>query len=396
MTRGVMAGMGRRAFLAGVGAMAACARRSTGADAGASAEASTDAGASTFALFDAFPSLARSLPRVALGSFPSAIEDASSIVDGAPAWIKRDDDFTRAESYDGSEAARLFGGGKLRKLEFFFGEARAKGARTMVTFGGVGSNQALATAILGRAFGFDVHLYLAPQPPSSLTTSNLGADAATHATMRLFSSVMEAEAQAAREAAGDATLYAIPPGGTTPLGTIGWVNAGMEIASDVRAKTIDAPKRIYVALGLGGTTTGLAIGCALAGLSTEIVAVRASNLTTVSAATLRSIHDRTVAFLRARDASFPAISFDATRVRIDGRFVGRGYGFPTAAGDDAIERARSRQGWSLDPVYTGKALAALIADADAGARDPVLFWNTASSRPVPHAAVVDPFRKFLG
>jgi D-cysteine desulfhydrase len=194
----------------------------------------------------------------------------------------------------------------------------------------------------------------------------------------------------------DPTLYAIPPGGTTPLGTLGFVNAGLEIAEDVRAGRLPAPRSIYVALGLGGTAVGLGLGCAVAELRTEIVAVRASNPATVRASTLRSIHDDTVAFVRALDPSFPVVSFHDANVRIDGRFVGRGYGFPTAAGDDAMARAQRLEEWALDPVYTGKALAAVLGDARANASETVLFWNTASSRPVARAVVPDAFRRFAG
>jgi 1-aminocyclopropane-1-carboxylate deaminase/D-cysteine desulfhydrase-like pyridoxal-dependent ACC family enzyme len=103
---------------------------------------------------------------------------------------------------------------------------------------------------------------------------------------------------------------------------------------------------------------------------------------------LRAIHDETIAFALARDASFPTLPFAEARVRIDGRFLGPGYGFPTRAGNDAIEHART-EGWDLDPVYTGKAFAAFLADAHQGG--PALFWNTASSRPLPTADVPPPF-----
>jgi D-cysteine desulfhydrase len=379
----------RRAFLLGAGAMLGCSRR---------VEAPPDAApvvvppplppprgpTSVYALFDAFPALGKSIARIELAQFPSPIERAKKLL-GDRLYVKRDDDFTRSPSFQaGFEAARTFGGGKVRKLELFFGEARALGKREIVTFGGVGSNQALAAALLGRMLGFAVKLYLAPQPPSVLTTKNLAGDAASGAEMRLFPSVVLAQA-----AAAGSDAYLIPPGGTTPLGTIGFVNAGLELAADVRAGKMPAPKRVYVALGLGGTAVGLAIGCELGGLATEIVAVRASNPTTVSDATLRSIHDDTLAFMRARDASIPKVE---ARVRIEGGFVGDGYGVPTRAGDDAVERARAAEGWSLDPVYTGKALAALLADAAAG---PTLFWNTQSSRPVPEAPVPAAFARFM-
>lgn len=349
--------------------------------------------ASKHALFDAYPSLARALARIELGRFPSQVEVARGIGDGI--FVKRDDDFTRSASWDPScDVARIFGGGKVRKLELFFGEARALGKRRLVTTGGVGSNQALAVALLGRALGFEVAMFLAPQPASDLTAKNLAADAASRAEMRLEGSVHEAHARALREAKERGDTYVIPPGGTPPLGTLGFVNAGLELADDVAAGRLPAPRRLYVALGLGGTAAGLGIGCALGGLDTEIVAVRTSGPSTVTAATLRAIHDETIAFARARDPSFPALSFARAHVRIDGRFLGGGYGVPTDAGRRAIARGE-REGWSLDPVYTGKAFAALLDDERTGGDGGALFWNTASSRPLVGAAVPAPFDRFL-
>ncbi len=397
--------VGRRAFLVGGGVLVGCARgregelRATPAETRESTSTSPigEGARATYALFDAYPSLPSGLPRSELGRFPSPIEPAKKLLEDGRLWIKRDDDFTRSASWQPAfELARAYGGGKVRKLELYFGEARAQGKRRIITFGGVGSNQALATALLGHALGFSVGLYLAPQPQSLLTTKNLAADAAALAELRLFESVWQGEAEAAREAKASGDVYVIPPGGTTPLGTLGFVSAGLELAADVRAGKMPAPKRVYVALGLGGTAAGLGIGCAAGGLTTEIVGVRASNPATVTEGRLRAIHDETIAFLRARDASFPAVTFADAHVRIDGRFVGAGYGVPTAAGNDAVARAQEAEGWELEPVYTGKAMAALLADAAAAKETgAVLFWHTASSRPVAQGTVPAAFRRFL-
>jgi D-cysteine desulfhydrase len=410
--------LGRRAFLAGSSLVLGCGRvpRTTelppppgeiaaahavnGPDATTGAIVTPAAEArSVHALFDAYPALAASLPRVELGWFPSAIEPATSLLDDGRLWIKRDDDFSRSASCPSSlELARAFGGGKVRKLELYFGEAIALGKRRIVTCGGVGSNQALAAALLGRALGFSVRLHLAPQPRSTLTAKNLAGDAAAHAEMRMFETVGEGLAQARRDAQKDGDTYVIPPGGTTPLGTLGFVSAGLELAEDVRAGRVPAPRRIYVALGLGGSAVGLGIGCALGGLRTEIVAVRTSSPGSVTASTLRAIHAETIAFARARDPRIEAVTPEDTNVRIDGRFVGAGYGAPSRQGDAAMARAEQTEGWALDPVYTGKALAALLDDAGAVASSrvdgPLLFWNTMSSRPFAVAPVPAAFQGY--
>ncbi|MBS2011611.1 MAG: pyridoxal-phosphate dependent enzyme [Deltaproteobacteria bacterium] len=419
---------GRRTFLAATGLFLGCgrhadpprARHTTSTDEldaarrdphasslDASVDASDDASApdapapapaprSVFALFEAYPALAKNIPRIELGWYPSRVERADTLAPDGRLFVKRDDDFSRARTCPETfELARRFGGGKVRKLEAYLGEARARGARRLITSGGIGSNQALAVARLGPALGFSVEVHLTPQPLSTLTTKNLGADAATGAEMVLFESVSEGHARAVEAAKNDRSVYVIPPGGTTPLGTLGFVSAGLELAADVRANRLPEPARLYVALGLGGSAAGLAIGCALGGLSTEVIAVRTSNPGTVTPATLSRIHDETLAFLRARDATVPSLAASATKIRIDPRFVGGGYGAPTTAGDQALARAREAESWDLDPVYTGKALAALFEDRRAGARGELLFWNTMSSRPVESSAVPSAFQRYV-
>jgi D-cysteine desulfhydrase len=137
------------------------------------------------------------------------------------------------------------------------------------------------------------------------------------------------------------------------------------------------------------------MGCAIGSLDTEIVAVRASNPSTASLATLASIVAETTRFARALDPTFPPLTGSSIKLRIDGRFVGRGYGAPSREGNDAVALANRAAGWQLDPVYTGKALAALIADAKVAPDGPWLFWNTQSSRPLARAPVPEAFRAFV-
>jgi D-cysteine desulfhydrase len=399
----------RRSFLVGAAFVLGCDRHGAGPGSAPSSSASSaakepsavpgpalalpptaEAGAE-LELFRRFPALASRVPRVPLGRLPSRVESAEVLAReiGLEALlVKRDDDL-----------ADVVGGGKVRKLELLLGEARHQGKTSVVTFGGVGSNQAVATALLGRELGLSVRLCLAPQPSSSLVTANLGADAASSAAMRLFERVAIAEATVARESSASSRrdLYVIPPGGTGALGTLAFVSAGLEIAAVVGRGSMPSPVRVYVPLGLGGTACGIALGCAIGGLDTEVVAVRASNPATVTDGTLVSIVDRTIDFAVAIDPTFPRLLRSRLKLRIDGRFVGGGYGAPTREGDDAIRQARASAGWELDPVYTGKALAALIADArsDGGLRGPVLFWNTQNSRPLPHAQVPEAFRSFV-
>ncbi len=403
----------RRDLLLGAVALAGCrpggddgtARSASTSSAPSAASGSSAAGASsaaalpdageppeTYALFDAYPALAKRVPRTVLGRFPTRVEEVPGLAEELGVerlFIKRDDD-----------AAELFGGGKVRKLELYFGDAIAKNRKVVITSGGVGSNQAIATALFGRSLGLDVRLYLAPQPRSSLVEKNLRADSVSGARLTLFKSVAEAERAAAKEVAdaGEADApYVVSPGGTTPIGTLGFVNGGLEIAAAVTRGELPEPARIYVALGLGGTAAGIAIGCALGGLKSEVVGVRASNPGTVPITKLKAIAAEAATFAHGLDPAFPAkVKIQA---RIDGRFLGAGYGSPSDAGNQAMAKA-ARAGLDLDPVYTGKAFAAVVADGEASGgkrgKGTVLFWHTQSSVVLAEGPVPAGFERFFG
>jgi D-cysteine desulfhydrase len=371
--------LGRRAagglLLAGAARwLAACrdARRSAASTSPPPALApSTTAAASSapepprYPLFERAPVLERALPRSTLASLPTPVtlvEELGAAL-GVPAlWVKRDD-----------RTSHVYGGGKARKLELFFGDALAGGARRVVTFGGAGSNQALATARLGETLGIEVEVCLAPQPPSETVRRNLLALSATRAAVRFFPSVHEAERAVATDRDG---AYVIPMGGTSPLGNLSFVSAGLELAGQIERGECPRPARVVVALGSGGSALGIAVGLALAGIESDVVGVRASNPATVTDATLAELHARTVAFARASGLDLPALS--RLRLRIEGRFLGRGYGFATEAGEAAGAKARELAGLELEPVYTEKALAACAAEPT---RETVLFWASAAAPP---------------
>jgi 1-aminocyclopropane-1-carboxylate deaminase/D-cysteine desulfhydrase-like pyridoxal-dependent ACC family enzyme len=64
-------------------------------------------------------------------------------------------------------------------------------------------------------------------------------------------------------------------------------------------------------------------------------------------------------------------------VHLDLSQLGDGYGAFTDAGLEAIRLVARAEGAVLDPVYSGKAMAGLVAAARAGRVDgPVVFWHT--------------------
>jgi len=317
-----------------------------------------------------FPALA--LPRVELGRWPTPLTSLAELaaeLGVASLHVKRDD-----------LSAQPYGGGKPRKLEWLLGDARARGAREVITFGGVGSHHALATALYARKVGLASTLMLLPQPPSAEVREVLLSCQAAGARLILVGAQKQAERLAQRRAAervrsGDGTVLILPPGGTSPLGNVGFVNAAFELAEQVRAGELREPDDLYIAMGTMGSAVGLAIGLTAAGLKTRVVAVRASSRPTSSKTRLARSHADTLALLRQRDPSFPEVPLDETRLTVEDGFLGGGYAQPTRAGAAALALAREH-GITLDLTYSAKAFAALLARARGQSGRRLLFWHT--------------------
>jgi len=287
--------------------------------------------------------------------------------------VKRDD-----------ESGAEFGGSKARKLERLLGAARRERRDAVLTFGGVGSNHALATAIHARRLGMRAHLVLLHEPPSPHVRRHLLA--ALHAGAELH-----AGTRADRDVPGRAVArfaaaddpYVIPPGGTSGLGGVGYVDAALELRRQIDAGALPAPDAIYVAAGTTGTAAGLWVGLQAAQLPARLIAVRASGRATASRARVQTEVDAIEATLRGTDATFAAAPLD-DRFELEHRFAGEGYARPTDAGRRA--RALAGSAFPLDDTYTAKAFAALVARAGAHRGRPVLFWDTFDPRRPPIGA----------
>jgi 1-aminocyclopropane-1-carboxylate deaminase/D-cysteine desulfhydrase-like pyridoxal-dependent ACC family enzyme len=328
-------------------------------------------------LFEAFPALGRALPHTPLALLPTPVERAAEL--GAALGlralhIKRDD-----------LSGAVYGGGKTRKLELFLGDALRGGHKTVITFGAVGSNQAVATAAYAAQLGLGAILMLLPQPADERVRQSLLADLHFGATVRLSPGEPHAEAAARRIAAasGDpGEPYVIPTGGSSPLGNAGFVAAAFELKQDIDRGALPEPDVLYIAMGTMGSAVGLCLGMAALGLKTRVVAVRASSPGTSSEPRFRAMLASTRDYLRRLDPSFPAVDPGECHVTIAGGQLGAGYAMPTPKGTNAIRLARELAHLELEPTYTGKALAALVDDARALSDQVVLFWNTHNSRTI--------------
>ncbi len=289
----------------------------------------------------------------------------------AELWVKHDD-----------LTSTRYGGNKVRKLEFLLGEARNRGCDTLVTAGAWGSHHVLATTLFGSLWGFDVHAVMVPQPRTPHVEANLrcalGAGLCPHPVRRWVAVPPTMAALTASLRRAGKRVYPIAYGGSSPVGALGFVEAGLELASQIDAGLCPEPEAIYVALGSGGTAAGLALGLAAAGLTTQVVAVRVTPRLVCNRATVTLLLRSTLRKLRRSDPSFPAVGEAALgRLSVDGSLYA-GYGEVDAVVQQT-QREAAAAGLALDPTYTCRALAAMLRDGRDGRRGRrLLFWLTLS------------------
>ena len=133
-----------------------------------------------------------------------------------------------------------------------------------------------------------------------------------------------------------------------------------------------------------GTAAGLALGLALAGLRTEVQAIRVTHDFVANRKAMRKLIEKTAALMHRHDPSVPADLSARVRYRFRDEFFAGGYAKSNAETDFAVAKARDELGLALESTYTGKAMAALLHDHERGVTgsSPVLFWNTYNSRPL--------------
>lgn len=349
------------------------------------------------ALFQAYPGLRERIPHRPFLEGPTAVEPFD--LEGVPAgrlFVKRDD-----------RSCPLYGGNKPRKLEFVIADALARGARRLVTSGGLGTNHGLATTLLGAEVGLATTLVLLHQPVTEDVRRKLLLFAACGAELVYGRNVAGVALASAGVLAGSALRgerpYLVAPGGSSARGTAGFVSAGLELAAQVREGALPEPRRVYTAVGTGGTLAGLVLGLRLAGLATRVVGVVVTDVLPPTRRRLAAQARATLRMLRRHDPAVPNAAIAPGDFDLASDQVGPGYGAPTEAAQRAV-RAAARAGLALETTYTGKCLAALRAHAAAGALDgPVLFWNTydggdpaaRAPRPLDPARVPPAFRRFL-
>lgn len=285
------------------------------------------------------------------------------------------------------------GGNKVRKLEYELDPARLRGVTHLVTAGGPHSNHCRVTAAAAARLGLGCTLVVNGEPAdagrgNALLHRLLGARVVTVADRAAREAAMADEAS--RIAAGGGRALVVPVGASTPRGALGYVRAAAEMLEQISADDWPArrasplatrdvspgpgartepPVWIFTSASSGGTLAGLILGCALMGWRVQLVGVSPDDPAgkVHSAATGIAL---AAALLLPHPPHGPAPGANdlARRVRdiaaatlVTDAFVGPGYGAPTRAAEQAIALFGARAGVILDPVYTGRAAAAMIA-----------------------------------
>ena len=288
-------------------------------------------------------------------------------------WLKDDGVFGGA-----------WGGNKARKLEWVLPDVRRRRRSSIFTIGALATNHGLATALYAREQGIRTVLALVDQPLDrhvERQLARIGRSGArvyrTHGTLRTVATLPLIYATNT-DWPRLRPPYFLTVGGSSPIGTLGYVEAALELAGQVERGELPAPSRAVVALGSGGTAAGLVLGFALAGLDTRVVAIQVNDRSPLDARRVARLAERARRLLERRGARLPALEILATDVQVETRWLGAGYGHRTAEGERALELAGREEGLGLEPVYTGKAVAALLALRERGelGESPVLYWHT--------------------
>lgn len=335
-------------------------------------------------LFNVFPGLKNSIAYIQLGDFPTPISPAPVLADmlGASSfYIKRDDVSGKPIAQHG----RLFGGNKVRKLEFLLADALKHNAQTVITFGCAGSNHALATSTYARELGLGSVSVLRPQPNSHIVRRNLllglNNGTALHllATPELQNNALIAQLLNHKQAYGSFP-YVIPVGGSCSLGILGFVNAAFELKEQIMRGDLPEPNRIYVPVGSCGTFVGLLLGAKAAGLKSRIigVTVEPEDKEHEFVEKIVKLFKETNDLLCAHDSTFPQLALTASAIELEYSACGEQYALFTQEAADVIQLVHQTEKIVLDGVYTGKAFAGLLQHVQKrpATQEVVLFWNT--------------------
>ena len=310
--------------------------------------------------------------RVPLGHWPTALEHLPALshaIGGPNVYVKRDDC-----------SGLVFGGNKVRKLEFLMADALRNNATTIVTMGTLQSNHPPLTAAAACKSGLKCELLLEHRVPIDDEEYHQSANVLLNklygASMRVVSDGRDAVAvmnSVVDEVRGRGEVpYAIPRGGSTPVGALGYVACAREIMDQAEQHGLVFDYIVH-ATGSAGTQAGLLVGLRAMQCPTPVIGIGVNDS--------QSVKTRRVFDLAVETADYLGIPGIVSRddVIANCDYVGDGYGVATRSMTEALLQVARLEGLLLDPVYSGKGMAGLIDLARkgffTGARN-ILFIHT--------------------
>lgn len=316
-----------------------------------------------FPLVDLFPGLAV-LPRAELCTLPSPVHRVEHPAIHGEMWIKRDD-----------LNAPACGGNKARSLEFLLGGIGP--GDTVITVGGAGSTHILSTLHHAASLGARVDAYRWTHDMNPVADS-VSAVIEVRVPTSIVSRSTLISLTIARYTAWKTRARYVPIGGSSPLGILGHVNAALELGMQIRAGALPMPEKVVIPLGSGGTTAGLLLGFAIAGLPIEVVGARVGPRAVVHRRRVMTLVRRTSSLIRRLTGEkLPAV--DPSRLRIVHAVYGGAYGRTLTDSEDAATILRDAARIKLDGTYSAKAWVAALAECRS-TRGPILFWLTFDAR----------------
>jgi D-cysteine desulfhydrase family pyridoxal phosphate-dependent enzyme len=287
------------------------------------------------------------IPRIKLASVPTPLDEAPRLAQkiGLSKLFIKQDDLTGLAG----------GGNKARKLEYDFAEILNGRYDVVITAGGIQSNHARMTAAAARKLGLDIKLVLGG-PDFQIAKGNLLLDVMFGAEIRYL---VDDDANVSLENEMNKWVdelvlegrkpFAIPIGGSTGLGALGYVKAIQELSEQF------GNEKVQVILGVGscGTFAGIILGAKIFIPNARVIGISVSR-------TVDAIKQRTIELLKESSALINCkINVDDCSIECYDDYHTE-YGMITKAGEQAINDCANLEGILLDPIYTGKVMAGLI------------------------------------
>jgi 1-aminocyclopropane-1-carboxylate deaminase/D-cysteine desulfhydrase-like pyridoxal-dependent ACC family enzyme len=290
--------------------------------------------------------LLKSLPRVALGKYPTPLDVFADLA------VKRE---------DLSDPA--FGGNKTRALEYLVGEALAQGAKTLVTMGSRHSNHCRLTAAAAARYGLRCRLLIVDAEPvepqlkgNRLLSHLLGAE---ETVIPLATARENIDAELAKLREAGESIYFIPGGGANSVGLLGYIAAGLELVEQIEALS---PRdwHLYLACGTGATQAGLLLALALGRREIPVTGVCIARS---AERCRREIINLSSEFCRLHAIANP---LDATNIDVKDDWIGEGYGVVSPRRLEVITDTARRYALFVDPIYTGRVMEAVNESREDG------------------------------